>query len=375
MATGSIKISELPALTPVPFNTEFVGVDCNTNITHRVELTEIRDTLKTTFVQNAQTASMLQPYVLTASTASMLQPYVLTASTASMLRPYVLTASTASMSVLSASYSSTASKILGGTQYHLPVWTSTNTLGTSSLYESTQILKSIYSGSEIGLKLDFSSGQYIFGDNIDTDYKSHLTINAGQASGNSQLLLISYDSTNNPPEITLDINGTNQYIKTSNGSDIGLKLDFANDVFSLGDFTNANNGTKIIINDSVQTVSITGSLQLSDSISIYHGLITSQVKTAYGVGAIDLSAGEYVIEVPGVYVIAGASGSNLRIPPANIWMGQSITIINKDGSNSITLGGSTVANKGTGNNLTTIGTTKMYTLYSDGDIWYAGEYN
>jgi hypothetical protein len=97
MATGSIKISNLPDLTPVPFNTDLVGVDCNTSITHKVSLSEVRNTLKQTFVQNAQTASMLQPYVLTAQTASMLQPYVLNAQTASMLQPYVLTANTASM--------------------------------------------------------------------------------------------------------------------------------------------------------------------------------------------------------------------------------------------------------------------------------------
>jgi hypothetical protein len=97
MATGSIKISNLPDLTPVPFNTDLVGVDCNTSITHKVSLSEVRNTLKQTFVQNAQTASMLQPYVLTAQTASMLQPYVLTANTASMLQPYVLTAQTSSM--------------------------------------------------------------------------------------------------------------------------------------------------------------------------------------------------------------------------------------------------------------------------------------
>ena len=49
------------------------------------------------YVQNSQTASMLQPYVLTSSTGSMLQPYVLTSQTGSMLQPYVLTSQTGSM--------------------------------------------------------------------------------------------------------------------------------------------------------------------------------------------------------------------------------------------------------------------------------------
>ena len=61
------------------------------------------------YVQNSQTASMLQPYVLTSSTGSMLQPYVLTSQTGSMLQPYVLTLQTSSMSVATSSLALTAS--------------------------------------------------------------------------------------------------------------------------------------------------------------------------------------------------------------------------------------------------------------------------
>jgi len=57
------------------------------------------------YVLNSVTASMLTPYVLTSVTSSMLSPYVLSSSTGS----FITNSQTSSMSVLSASYSATAS--------------------------------------------------------------------------------------------------------------------------------------------------------------------------------------------------------------------------------------------------------------------------
>lgn len=65
------------------------------------------------YVQNSQTGSMLQPYVLTSQTSSMSVATASLALTASLAPNYVLTSSTSSMSVLSSSYAATASRLEG----------------------------------------------------------------------------------------------------------------------------------------------------------------------------------------------------------------------------------------------------------------------
>ena len=51
----------------------------------------------------------------------------------------------------------------------------------------------------------------------------------------------------------LSVDGVNQVIKTQDqGNDIGLNLDFANSVFTFGDYNNFFSGTSFIIDDSTQ---------------------------------------------------------------------------------------------------------------------------
>ena len=91
------------------------------------------------YVQNSQTASMLQPYVLTSSTGSMLQPYVLTTQTASMLQPYVLTSQTSSMTVLSSSYAITASYALNISEINTAAFVVTSSFNSYTGSVQTQI--------------------------------------------------------------------------------------------------------------------------------------------------------------------------------------------------------------------------------------------
>lgn len=103
--------------------------------------------------------------------------------------------------------------------------------------------------------------------------------------------------------------------------------------------------------------------------------LTSQVKTGYGENSINTTASSYEIKVPGTYIISNASLTfNIKLPDAAFWKGQSIQIVNTDGSDAslISLGGS-IFDRGTGNNLNTVTLNKMMILYSDGTDWYGFE--
>jgi hypothetical protein len=137
-------------------------------------------------------------------------------------------AGTASLA-LTASYALNAgSGLSGGTQYYLPVWTGASTLGTSSLYDDSSVLKSVYNGNDVGLKLDFEVGSYILGET------NH---NISIYSGSEETYIINKYIEQSDPSGTnkFIVDGFNNVIKTQyQNNDIGLKLDFANQIYTLG---------------------------------------------------------------------------------------------------------------------------------------------
>jgi hypothetical protein len=165
--------------------------------------------------------------------------------------------------------------LLGGTQYSVPLWTSATTLGTSSLYESGSVLKSVYGGNDIGLKLDFANEQYYLGDYTSSkglvradcfNGSVHLSGDNGtsiQLDGSNLETYITsryINLSSNDNNLSIIQNGNNQSLVTSySGSDIGLKLDYANSIYQLGQLTGGNQ-TKLTIDDPTSTISITGSL-------------------------------------------------------------------------------------------------------------------
>ena len=70
-----------------------------------------------------------------------------------------LTASNA----VTASYALTASNVQGGTQYYVPLWDTNTSLASSYLNQSGSVLKTIYSGLDKGLTLDYNFNSFILG--------------------------------------------------------------------------------------------------------------------------------------------------------------------------------------------------------------------
>ena len=148
-----------------------------------------------------------------------------------------------------ASWANNALNIQGGTTDYIPLWATNTSLANSYLNQSSNILKTIYSTTDIGLKLDFGSNEYIIGDpggnqkiliNTSTEYigiadngaagikvegASTRTVTIGDAWGTS--------GTNT----NLIVDATNQIIKTANGgADNGLKINFTTNYIDIGDY-------------------------------------------------------------------------------------------------------------------------------------------
>jgi len=191
-------------------------------------------------------------------------------------------AGTASLA-LTASYALNAgSGLSGGTQYYLPVWTGASTLGTSSLYDDSSVLKSVYGGNDVGLKLDFANNNYtlgtpnikyqiddfgILGGNANLYFNTAATDNGigisvvdTTTATLNYVWLGDYNNTGNGTSLRIDDLAGSSNIRTRyQSNDIGLKLDFASSKYELGQLTGGNQ-TKLIIDDPTNTISITGSL-------------------------------------------------------------------------------------------------------------------
>ena len=122
------------------------------------------------------------------------------------------------------------------------------------LDDINQIIKTRNAGKDIGFYLDFVNFQFIFGD-INNDF-----------NGTKILMDDNYRYINiiaNP--ITFWIDGLmNVSYFNYNGNDIGLKLDFANNLYFLGDYNGLTNSTQIIINNGNKDITLwaENSLQL-----------------------------------------------------------------------------------------------------------------
>jgi hypothetical protein len=129
----------------------------------------------------------------------------------------------------------TASNIEGGSPYSVPVWTEASTLGTSSLYDDGSVLKSVYGGGDIGLRIDFTNNRFDFGN---TNYGIYSRITQDEF-----------------------------LIRPYNGSQNGLYLNLTNKVYELGQLFFGNQ-TKITIDDTAKTVTVTGSLNVTGSVAV-----------------------------------------------------------------------------------------------------------
>lgn len=90
------------------------------------------------------------------------------------------------------------------------------------------VLKSVYSGNDIGLKLDFQYNNYILG-NIEIGNNGFLV------SPNSCIIGDAFGNTNTT---LLSVNDNNSIINTSyQGNENGLMLNFANKIYKFGDNT------------------------------------------------------------------------------------------------------------------------------------------
>jgi hypothetical protein len=110
---------------------------------------------------------------------------------------------------------------------------------------TNSVLKTVYSASDVGLKLDFASNNYRFGD-VTAGNGSYVEVDGWN---------IYLKGSNNNTWFEIDDN--NSTIKsTYGGNDIGLKLDFANYEFYLGDYNGNNEYTHIYVDDNARTINL-----------------------------------------------------------------------------------------------------------------------
>jgi hypothetical protein len=91
---------------------------------------------------------------------------------------------------------------------------------------------------------------------------------------------------------------------------------------------------------------------------------------------IDLSSGSYTISGGGVYEIVNASSGALVFPDPTSLTGQTITVINSDGSNNITINnnGFQPYNRGSGSQISNIKTLEQFQFVAIKDKWRGGKF-
>lgn len=103
---------------------------------------------------------------------------------------------------------------------------------------TNDIIKTQHSSNDIGLKLDFLNNLYIFGESTDltSGYVKGFFTTAGV---NPQSIIGDSDSGNPGNGVSLQVLDFTQLINTTyQFNEIGLKLDFANSLYYFGDFNN-----------------------------------------------------------------------------------------------------------------------------------------
>jgi hypothetical protein len=192
-----------------------------------------------------------------------------------------------------------------GTTNFISKWSGTNTLTDSLFYSDANVAKTIYGGVTKGLFLDFVNNQLQLGNNdnqgvasngfstflgdwneqgnatylrIDDSTQVIRTINQGSDKGlfldfaneiyklesadyigfvrNGLTSSIGVSVTDFFDQISLDVIADSNIIKTRYlETDKGLLLNFANNQYSLGDYDGAVNGITLLVNDAAQLIS------------------------------------------------------------------------------------------------------------------------
>ena len=134
--------------------------------------------------------------------------------------------------------------------------------------DTTQIIKTHNGVQDVGLKLDFASKEYSFGD----------------FNGVVSLTYLYFDVPNqycnlSASPINLIVDGGNQDIKTIfGGNDIGLKLDYTISSYYLGDFDNNLNKTYIWVKDASKSINLLtngGEITFTADLLQFSGALTS----------------------------------------------------------------------------------------------------
>jgi len=113
-----------------------------------------------------------------------------------------------------------------------------------------------YGLSNFGLVCDITNSYYTFG-----DFTNGGTFSGSQGTANVVGdILVSIDSANKQ---SIFNDGQNQIIQTTNdNNDIGLKLDFGNIVYSLGDYNGTSNNTYVEVDDANEQITFAANTKL-----------------------------------------------------------------------------------------------------------------
>jgi hypothetical protein len=179
------------------------------------------------------------------------------------------------------------------TNNFIPVRSNATTFVDSLLFSDTDNLKSVYSGNDIGLRLDFVGKNYQLGDFTfannnsafyidDTNEVIYTTCQGGQKGilfdfPNANYFFGDFNGLNNG--CYLQINDNNKDIRTYLGNTfIGFVLDLTSYTFAFGDFNGANNSTYLQIKDNNKTIelnTVSGEISQTADLLRFSGALTS----------------------------------------------------------------------------------------------------
>jgi len=173
---------------------------------------------------------------------------------------------------------------------------------------TNSVLKTVYSGNDVGLKLDFVNNEFYLGDPTGANASVIEMIGFN----------INITATQNNFSLKFDDNNS-EIVSTSGGNDIGIKLNFNANEYLFGDFGNNLNGHSFQIDDGDEIIFTTG-------FGIQKGLILDFGNEKFTLG----STTEYIgIDTLNNTLIAGA---NLTSGTAGGASGQHLKI-NINGTN------------------------------------------
>jgi hypothetical protein len=187
--------------------------------------------------------------------------------TGSSLSQFAGTASFAT----TASFAINSRGLLGGADQYIPLWSGSNALTSSYLNQSGSILKTIYNGSDVGLKLDFANNTYTLGDNINPG-------SAGYIQSTPAGILLRSELGDYPSSLRVEHNTFSTDV-VNNNDDIRSNIN-QNATSIKSDVTDATLGVFTTINQISTNVQITGSTSISGSLSVTGGITGSLIGTS-----------------------------------------------------------------------------------------------